>query len=176
MTTIITDRLTLRTPQHTDREQLICALNNLNVSRWTQRVPYPYSAKDADTFLDFVLNKPADALILFITLSDNLVGCISVENGELGYWLAERHWGKGIASEAARAVLNHAFHDEGRTEIVASYFEGNLASRQVLTKLGFQEVSTGFAFSAARQAQVPLVNLVLSRAEWENKLVFKPRD
>lgn len=169
MTTIFTDRLILRTPQHTDREQLVCALNNLNVSRWTQRVPYPYSAKDADTFLDFVRNKPADAIILFITLNASLVGCISVENGELGYWLAEPHWGRGIASEAARAVVSYAFHDEGRTEIVASYFEGNFASRQVLTKLGFQEVSTGFAFSDARQAQVPLVNLALSRAEWKKR-------
>ena len=170
MTSIITDRLTLRTPQHTDREQLICALNNLNVSRWTQRVPYPYGAKDADTFLDYVRNKPATAIILFITLNDELIGCMSVENGELGYWLAEPHWGKGIATEAARAVLDYAFHDEDRTTIDASYFKGNIASGQVLAKLGFQEVSTGLAFSNARQANVPLVNLVLTRAEWAKQV------
>ena len=89
MTILKTERLTLRPPRDADREQLVSALNNLNVSRWTGRIPHPYRSEDAEGFLLHVRQAPASALVLFITRTDALLGCIGIEKGELGYWLAE---------------------------------------------------------------------------------------
>ncbi len=62
-------------------------------------------------------------------------GGIHVE-AELGYWLAEPFWHKGIMTEAARALLEHARRDLGMRRIWADYYEGNDASRRVMERLG----------------------------------------
>lgn len=167
MTTLTTERLRLRPPHDADREQLVPALNNLNVSRWTGRIPYPYGPEDAEAFLIHVRQKPADALVLFITRLGMLVGCIGIEEGELGYWLAEPHWGHGFGTEAARAVVDHAFEAMKIDDLVASHHIGNAASRRILLGLGFVETGEGTAFSRARQAEVPHIKLHLTREAWK---------
>ena len=64
MTTLVTGRLTLRPPQQADAEALVRGLSNLNVSRWTGRIPHPYGPADAAAFLAHVRQTPADALVL----------------------------------------------------------------------------------------------------------------
>lgn len=166
MTTLPTDRLTLRPPQEADAEALVRGLDNLNVSRWTGRIPYPYGPEDAEAFLDYVRQKPEDALVLAITRNEALIGVIGIE-GELGYWLAEPHWGHGYGTEAARAVVDHAFEALGHDELEASYHLGNAASRRILLGLGFVETVEGSAFSKARQAEVPHMKLKLTRDHWQ---------
>ena len=56
---------------------------------------------------------------------------------ELGYWIARRHWGRGFATEAGRAVLAMA-RTLGHARIAASHFLDNPASGRVLAKLGFR--------------------------------------
>lgn len=168
MFTIATERLVLRPPRQEDAAGLIPALNNLNVSRWTGRIPYPYGPADADAFFEYLQQKPEDALVLAITLRDALIGVIGLEHGELGYWLAEPHWGQGYGTEVARAVVDHAFTARGCREIDASYHLGNAASRRILLGLGFVETGEGSAYSKARQAEVPHMKLKLTRAAWEN--------
>ena len=165
MTLIVTDRLTLRPPQEADAEALVRGLNNLNVSRWTGRIPHPYGHDDAEAFFAYDRQKPGDALILAITLHDTLIGVIGIE-GELGYWLAEPHWGHGYGTEAARAVTDHAFTALGFEEMDASYHLGNAASRRILHGLGFVETGEGSGFSKARQADVPHMKLKLTRQCW----------
>ena len=166
MSTLVTDRLTLRPPQGTDAEALVRGLDNLNVSRWTGRIPHPYGPADAEAFLEYVRQKPAEALVLAIAHDDALIGVIGVEQGELGYWLAQPHWGQGLGSEAARAVVDHAFETQGLEEMEASYHLGNAASRRILLGLGFVETGEGSAFSKARQAEVPHMKLMLTRTAW----------
>ena len=74
--------------------------------------------------------------------------------------------GRAYGSEAARAVVDHAFGTLGLDELVASYHLGNAASRRILLGLGFAETGEGSAFSKARQAEVPHMKLVLTRAAW----------
>lgn len=167
MTPLLTRRLTMRPPQETDAESLVVALNNLNVSRWTGRIPYPYGRADAEAFLVHVRTKAEDAVVLIITRGDELLGCIGIEDGELGYWLAEHYWGHGFGTEAARAVVDHAFAQEGRDGLIASYHIGNAASRRILLGLGFVETGEGVAYSKARGTEVALMNLTLTRADWE---------
>ena len=167
MTILKTERLTLRPPRDADREHLVSALDNLNVSRWTGRIPYPYRPEDAEAFLIHVRQMPASALVLFITRKDALMGCIGIEEDELGYWLSEPHWGQGFGTEAARAMVDHAFEAMKTGELVASYHLGNAASRRILLGLGFEETGEGLAFSRARQAEVPHIKLRLTHEAWK---------
>ena len=112
------------------------------------------------------LAETPDELMLFITRDDQLIGGIGIGFGEIGYWLAEEHWGQGYGSEAARAMTDHAFEVLKRDELVASYQLGNAASRRILLGLGFVETGEGKAFSQARQAEVAHMKLGLTRGAW----------
>lgn len=164
MTIIITQRLTLRPLRAADAVALVAGLGNLNVSRWTGRIPHPYGPGDAEAFI--ARGVPSDALLLAITGGAELIGVIGIEQGELGYWLAEPHWGRGYATEAARAVVDQAFEVLEREELVASYHLGNAASRRILLGLGFVETGEGSAYSKARGAEVRHMKLVLTRGAW----------
>lgn len=166
MTTIMTQRLALRPPDQADAEALVHGLGNFNVSRWTGRVPYPYGAGDAEAFLAHCRALPADALVLAISRDGALIGVIGIEHGELGYWLAEDHWGLGFGTEAARAITDHAFAVAKRAELVASHHLGNAASRRILLGLGFVDTGEDMAFSRARAAEVPIMRLALTQAAW----------
>jgi len=58
-------------------------------------------------------------------------------SAELGYWLAVRYWGKGIVTEAVRAVTDYAFRSFEIEHVFAGLFEHNVGSRRVLEKAGF---------------------------------------
>ena len=168
MTTLSTDRLTLRPPCAADAGAIVKELGNFSVSRWTGRVPYPYGPADAEAFLAHCSTLSPNALVLAITRDNSLIGVIGIEQNELGYWLAEPHWGQGYGTEAARATTDHAFEVLRRDALVASYHLGNAASRRILLGLGFVETGEGSAFSKARQAEVPHMKLVLTREAWAN--------
>jgi len=167
MTTLMTGRLTLRPPRAADAEAIVHGLGNFSVARWTGRVPHPYGPDDAQAFLAHCNALPTGALVMAITRNDALIGVIGIEHGELGYWLAEAAWGKGYGTEAAAAVVDHAFTSLGHRELIASYHLGNTASQRILLGLGFVETGEGSAFSKARQAEVPHMQLTLARAAWE---------
>jgi len=166
MIILVTDRLTLRPPHEADAEALVHGLGNLNVSRWTGRVPYPYGRRDAEDYIARSRVTPQDELMLFITFGGELVGGIGITQDELGYWLAEPQWGKGFGTEAASAVTDHAFTAMGRDRMVASYHLGNDGSRRILLGLGFRETGEDVAFSRARAAEVPIMRLDLTRQAW----------
>ena len=81
-----------------------------------------------------------------IEIGDEAVGAISVTPkddvqvrvGEIGYWLGEPFWGRGIATAAVKLVTEYAFADLDLMRIQGSVFEWNLASGRVLEKAGYQ--------------------------------------
>ena len=166
MSVIATSRLVLRPSEARDAAAIVEGLNNLSVSKWTRRIPFPYRAEDAEDFLAL----PADAPGITrraITRDDRLIGVIGLEQGEIGYWIAEPHWGQGFGREAARAMADHGFSVLGMDGLFASYHLGNDASRRILLGLGFIETGTEESFSAARNALVTVMKLVLSRDGWQ---------
>ncbi len=167
MMTITTSRLTLRPPQDSDVAALVTALNNFAVSRWTGRIPHPYGPQDAETFLAHARSAPNGALILLIDRGGVPIGGIGIEHGELGYWLAEPQWGQGYGTEAARAVIDHAFGIIGFDRVTASHHFGNEASRRILRGLGFMETGEARGFSRARQQEVAFATLELTRDGWK---------
>jgi RimJ/RimL family protein N-acetyltransferase len=168
MTTLTTRRLVMRPPAKTDANALVRGLGNFNVSRWTGRVPHPYGPGDAEAFIAQSLATAEGTLNLMITLNGEVVGGIGID-GELGYWLAEPWWGRGLATEAARAVTDHAFISLGFVELKASYQLGNDASRRILLGLGFTEAGVGTGFSKARQTETQLMGMGLGRGAWQEQ-------
>jgi len=106
--------------------------------------PHPYSLEDANRFLNHVTSeKPAKTLA--IALPTEAIGCIGLQMGrdvhcktaELGYWLGEPFWGRGIMTEAVAELTRYAFETFDLERIYAQPFANNTASARVLEKAGF---------------------------------------
>ena len=121
--TIETVRLRLRELQEADLCSLAGTINNPRIARNLTRVPWPYDLNDARAFYEHTLALPPQSAVFVITdrsNPDRLLGAISYEgvpDPELGYWLDEPYWGKGIITEAARSVIQHAFLASGVQKI-----------------------------------------------------------
>lgn len=164
MTEVIrTERLVLRRPNAGDAKAIARCINDLDVSRWLTRVPFPYDQSDAEAFIS--RHEDVSGRTFLIFLDDKLVGCVGIEK-ELGYWLAPDHWGKGIATEAARAVVARHFVSD-REHIQSGYFLSNAASRNVLTKLGFVADRITKAICVATGEEHVLQKVLLPYDRWE---------
>jgi RimJ/RimL family protein N-acetyltransferase len=106
--------------------------------------PYPYTLDDARAFIRFALfSHPITHFALDV---DGIaVGSIGLlvksdiyrKTAELGYWVGEPFWGRGIATEAATALTNFAFANYDLVRVYAGVFDWNRASMRVLEKAGF---------------------------------------
>ncbi|MEZ5887317.1 MAG: GNAT family N-acetyltransferase [Paracoccaceae bacterium] len=160
-----TGRLLLRPLQASDEAALVAGLNDWEVVRWLAVVPFPYGPADFRAFLPKA--EPGDTWA--IEDGDGFIGMIG-NGGELGYWLARRAWGRGYASEAARAVVADHFADPEAPEIHSAYYEGNQRSANVLTKLGFRTTGYELKRTVARPDEETLsCRMILTRAAWEAK-------
>jgi RimJ/RimL family protein N-acetyltransferase len=172
LTAITTARLVLRPLQRGDLGDLIRGLNNFAVSQWTARVPHPYGTSDAENYLAMANAVEPGTLRLSIAHGGTVIGGISYErsaggaSAEIGYWLAEPHWGRGYGREAARAMTDHAFEVAGHALLVAGYRYGNEASRRILAGLGFVKTGEAMVFSKAVGSEMPVVRLGLTRDGW----------
>lgn len=160
----------LRRPNGGDLGAIVSIVGDWEVARRLARVPHPYGTTDAKFFLEKVV--PSE-WVWAITLlgSDALIGAIGLtpeedaDTAELGYWLSRNHWGQGIATEAARAVVSYGFDKLNLPYITSGYFEENPASGRVLEKLGF--AATGFSRRPclAVGTDVPSVEMCLPKPE-----------
>lgn len=145
--TLTTERLRLRPITSDDGGAIISLINNLEVTRWLTRVPHPYTHDDLRHFLEAIAPNEAVWRICRRTEDDTPMGVIGLtpsESGafaELGYWLGQPYWGQGYMSEAAAAVVNHAFEDLKLSFLISGYFAGNQGSSRILRKIGF--IKTG---------------------------------
>jgi RimJ/RimL family protein N-acetyltransferase len=145
-TAITTARLVLATPTLNDVQAIARACNNRNVHRFMARLPYPYSEDDARFFIENIVPSESEQ-VLGIYLDGALIGVVGFhldggQEPELGYWLAEEHWGHGYMSEAAQALVDAA-RKTGVAALRSRALAENSASRGVLRKLGFIEVGEG---------------------------------
>jgi RimJ/RimL family protein N-acetyltransferase len=95
-----------------------------------------------------------------------IIGYEGASNSELGYWLGEDYWGKGILSEAARAVVRHAFTVSGNERLVSRCILGNEPSRRILIGLGFRPVGISSLYSSAGKSAVTSQEFELTSREW----------
>jgi ribosomal-protein-alanine N-acetyltransferase len=107
--------------------------------------PFPYSLKDAKNWLNIILPENYPPRFFAITVDKQLVGSIGIvsktdiyrKNFEIGYFLAEEQWGKGIATRAIKAATSYAFKDSDIVRVYAEPFSDNIGSRRALEKAGF---------------------------------------
>lgn len=137
---------TLRPWATTDKDSLLKYANNFNIARFmTDAFPHPYTADNADQFLERVC-AATPTNVLAIDIDGEAVGSIGVFpqadivrlNAELGYWLGEPFWGHGIMPRAVALMIEYAFSTfPNITRIYARPYSNNPASRRVLEKAGF---------------------------------------
>ena len=101
---------------------------------------------------------------------ERLIGAMTLEGFDgipkLGYWLAEPYWGKGFATEAAAAVLSHAFNTRDVERVASGVFTDNLGSLNVQKKLGFKFTGHDALSSPARGEMVDHVETELTRRDF----------
>jgi [ribosomal protein S5]-alanine N-acetyltransferase len=108
------------------------------------RFPHPYTREAGMAWLAQTTSE-TPVTTFAIVVDDAAVGGIGFILGtdvercsaEIGYWLGEKYWGRGIVTEALRAVTNHAFVAHGLTRVFAVPFTDNVASCRVLHKAGY---------------------------------------
>ncbi len=141
-------RCTIRPWRSTDAESLVRHANNLEVARHLRdRFPHPYTRADAQAFLKHavpasVSDRPTNLAIEVDGEAAGGIGFIlgsDVErfSAEIGYWLGQAYWGRGIGTEALIVVSQHAFDDFNLLRLYALAFAGNVASTRVLEKAGY---------------------------------------
>jgi RimJ/RimL family protein N-acetyltransferase len=171
-----TPRLWLRWPRICDAAAIHKFCSRWEVARYTARIPHPYPEGSAERFIYAAreANSAGRDLTLVMTPikgKTDAIGAISLESRgrdrlALGYVLAPEVWGKGLATEAAAAIIHAAFGLTSTLEILASVRVENEASRTVLTKCGFTLLGTGLQGAPARGGLVECHSFRLARADW----------
>lgn len=169
MHVIVTRRLTLRQPTTLDAEDIALWLSNWAVARMLARVPFPYAQTDAEDWITDLADQP-DSMV-YTVHRERLMGIVSIEGDgpepELGYWIAEPWHGHGFVTEAARALIAHAFATRDLAAIRSSAFADNPASLRVQNKLGFEICGGGNAWSVPRNEMVTLVKTRLTQQAFQ---------
>ena len=138
----------LREWRNEDAPDLAVAISNNKVlDNLRDGIPYPYSEKDATEFITATLAAKKDSQYAFaVCTDDKAIGSIGVfrkDNvhrltAEMGYYVAEPYWGKGIMTEAVRQMCDFVFANTDIVRIFAEPYAYNTASCRVLEKAGFQ--------------------------------------
>jgi len=135
----------IRPWREADAASLVEHADNINVAKnLRDRFPHPYTRKDAHEFLKYAAASP-DPSNLAIEVDGGAAGAIGYVPGsdverfsaEVGYWLGEAHWGRGIVSEAVVLLTDYAFDTLNLLRLFAVPFADNIASARVLEKAGY---------------------------------------
>ena len=135
----------IRQWKNEDLQELVSQANNINVwNNLRNYFPHPYTEEHGKAWLEKVVNA-LPAINMAIEADGKLVGGIGlilngdvyIKSAEIGYWLGEQNWGKGIATEAVRQMTEYAFYYFDLVRLYAEVFETNKASMRVLEKNGY---------------------------------------
>ncbi|UCH65734.1 MAG: GNAT family N-acetyltransferase [Ignavibacterium sp.] len=136
----------IRSYKLSDKDALIKYANNQNVAKnLRDSFPFPYTEKDAVKWLNLSCIQNPELNYAIANLEE-LIGGIGLllqpdvyrYSAEVGYWLAEPFWGKGIATKALIAFTNYAFKQFNLVRLFAGAFDGNEPSVKVLEKAGYK--------------------------------------
>lgn len=138
--------LRVRNWRRDDLDALLRYANNSKIAdNLRDQFPYPYTRRDGIDYLNFV--RSMDPPMAFVMeYSGEAVGGIGFKLGidisrvsvEMGYWLAEPFWGRGLTTKAVTAASDWAFDGYKVVRVFATVFSHNLASMRVLEKSGFE--------------------------------------
>jgi [ribosomal protein S5]-alanine N-acetyltransferase len=120
-------------------------LNNRNISKWLLLPADPYKEEDARKWLEFCRESEdkKENYLFAIEVDGEFVGGIGLHKKaehcfDVGYWISEKHWGKGYATEALNTITELALNELGIDRVQAFVFDGNESSEKVLEKCGYE--------------------------------------
>ena len=136
----------IRSWEFNDAPAIVKYANNKRIWRnLRDAFPHPYTPSDANDFLKKVTSHDPECVFAISTAKEAIggIGMVIGEDvhrysAELGYWLAEPFWNKGIMTQAVQLIADYAFKNLNLYRIYAEPYEGNDASLRVLEKAGFQ--------------------------------------
>lgn len=139
---------TIRAWRLEDANNLAAMLNNKKIhDNLRDGLPYPYTVKDATSFIEAMLSAdPTKSFAFAITVDDQAIGSIGVfrrenihfKTAEMGYYIGEEYWGNGFCTSAVKQICNYIFKNTDIIRIFAEPFAFNIASCHVLEKAGFE--------------------------------------
>ena len=165
-----TRRLLLRAPGIADAAAIAALANDRRIAENTLRIPHPYAHADALAFITAASTD--DETVFLITVGGTrMIGACGISRfdghqPQIGYWLGVPFWRQGYASEAASALIDHAFADLGCEALFGTARVSNPASRRVLEKCGFKWTGVSLSRIRALGSSAPVDRLRLDRARW----------
>jgi RimJ/RimL family protein N-acetyltransferase len=161
-----TERLILRPLEPRDAPCVAALAGDWDVARMTARIPHPYTLIDADQWIGGLARGEFVRAIEHEGEVVGVCGYIAGEDGsaEIGYWIGKPYWGRGIATEAGRALIAYCFQDAGFERLTCCHFVDNPASQRVIAKLGFRRVGRSQGWCEARQQEVATLTYERRRA------------
>jgi ribosomal-protein-alanine N-acetyltransferase len=142
--------LRVRTWRKDDLEDLLRHANNPKIAdNLRDQFPYPYTRRNAIDYLGYVRTQDVPQSFA-IEFDGQAIGGIGFKLGvdiarlsaEMGYWLAEPFWGRGLTTRAVTAICDWAFENYRIVRVFATVFSHNVASIRVLEKSGFTREGT----------------------------------
>jgi len=123
-------------------------INDQKVARYTTSIPHPYNLRDAKNWLKkqmtvYKIKEPED-IVWAIEIDKEVVGAIGIHKiffghkAELGAWIAQKYWNKGIMTQVIKIITAYAFKTFKLKRIYARIFTPNLGSKAVAEKNGFK--------------------------------------
>jgi len=167
----------------TDAEAIAKYANNRHISiNLRDSFPYPYTLHDARKWLRAVAKHQPETGWA-IASSQELVGGIGIHiqpdiyrhSAEMGYWLGEPFWGRGIATAAVKAVVDYVFTNFDLTRIHAGVFEWNPVSARVLEKAGFRFESRMRKAVVKDGKNIDQLMYVVLKEEWMRAQAMKEK-
>jgi ribosomal-protein-alanine N-acetyltransferase len=153
-----------------DLDSLVKYANNAAIARFlTDQFPHPYTHDHGRIFIGFATSN-APAKIFAIEINNEAAGAIGIhpqtdiyrKNAELGYWLGEPFWGRGIITQAIGQMVDFAFQNLDIERIFARPFGSNKASQRVLEKAGFV-------------LEAHLIKTLFKNGNYEDELIYAVR-
>ena len=133
-----------------DAEAIARVADNPRIAARLRNVfPSPYTVSDAEQFIALSNSPDYQRVSRAIVVDGVAAGGIGITPGErgevhqrtaeVGYWLGERFWGRGVVTDALRGFTDHLFEVTDLLRIYATVYDGNGASCRVLEKAGFEK-------------------------------------
>lgn len=137
----------IRKWRESDAEDLAAALSNKNIlNNLRDGLPYPYTVDDAKEYISAMLHADSNQVFAFaVVAGDKAIGSVGIfrqsnihsRTAELGYYLSQEYWGRGLMTEAVKSACDYVFKNSDIIRIYAEPFARNSASCKVLEKAGF---------------------------------------
>ena len=176
-----TTNFTLREWQLSDAASLAENANNINIwNNLRDALPHPYSEKDGKEYIEMVLSQPKPATLFAIVVEGKAVGSIGIFlrtdveriTAELGYFIGEKYWNKGIMTNAVKEMASYAFLNFPELrKIYATPFDFNTASQKVLQKAGFEREAILKQVAIKNGKVIDLHYYGLLKNQWRSKIV-----